>query len=544
MFLPKYKPTTQKTLFHKDVINHIRKWIKNIENMSEYKQSVKTILFIHGPVSCGKSITIDVLFKGFNTIKIDSSDVRSTEKINEVSLSITAFNEKTLSHMTSVSSKASVKKNIVVVDNIDLCEKNITCFVETIHDKRNIDVPIILLCNNSRLKDMFTNHNNCTFVEFKLPSLLELYKLTTEIVTIEKINLSHAEKEIIINKSQYDIRQLLHILEQWKYSSIPFEEFISNVAIKHIDTDLASKLGKIFDNTKYEFDSIFDMCSSEPLAISCNIFQNYSSTSIDMSSMSTISDYVSQSDTLQALLFDEQAWDLYNHYTVQSCVAPCYIYKKETTMGNVTTVGKLGQFRDISYNFINSYEEVKKLMMRIKPFTTKIVYCHNSTSSFDSCYQIALLLVTDISFINDYYESNKKKKNTSKQEKIDLCKMMPESIKKRMERVTNTIYTNNMFEADTNSIVLKIKTYTGSDDKNIITDINEIDIRILKRFINIFTIGEHNTSSKLKSHVETAIKYTVFLSLVNDIEEYLQNCKVVVKDMDHLVEDLSNIWNI
>ena len=31
MFSQKYKPTTQKSLFHKDVVNNIRKWIQNIE---------------------------------------------------------------------------------------------------------------------------------------------------------------------------------------------------------------------------------------------------------------------------------------------------------------------------------------------------------------------------------------------------------------------------------------------------------------------------------------------------------------------------------
>ena len=92
MFSQKYKPTTQKSLFHKDVVNHIRKWIQDIEYKYETVKDVKQILFLNGPVGCGKSVTVECLFKGYNLINIDSDNLRNSDKIQESLQQIISFN--------------------------------------------------------------------------------------------------------------------------------------------------------------------------------------------------------------------------------------------------------------------------------------------------------------------------------------------------------------------------------------------------------------------------------------------------------------------
>ena len=50
----------------------------------------------------------------------------------------------------------------------------------------------------------------------------------------------------IIDKSHYDIRQILFILEQWNISkgtSILFSNFIESIDIKYTDEDLSKKNG-------------------------------------------------------------------------------------------------------------------------------------------------------------------------------------------------------------------------------------------------------------------------------------------------------------
>ena len=55
-----YTPKLQKSLFNKDCVEDIKKWIKQINEDDAIKNR---ILFINGKNGCGKSATIRVLFK-------------------------------------------------------------------------------------------------------------------------------------------------------------------------------------------------------------------------------------------------------------------------------------------------------------------------------------------------------------------------------------------------------------------------------------------------------------------------------------------------
>jgi Rad17 cell cycle checkpoint protein. len=92
MFATKYKPTVQKSLFHKDIINHIRKWIKMLGSNSEHNICLKRILFLHGPIGCAKSVTVECLFKAYNLINIDIDNLSSNEKTNDILNAMVDFN--------------------------------------------------------------------------------------------------------------------------------------------------------------------------------------------------------------------------------------------------------------------------------------------------------------------------------------------------------------------------------------------------------------------------------------------------------------------
>ncbi|MEY3500324.1 MAG: hypothetical protein RL308_1993, partial [Bacteroidota bacterium] len=186
MIAAKYKPTVQKDLFHKDVVNHIKKWIKIIERDNKNNLDVKRVLFIHGPIGSSKTVTVECLFKSYNLIDVDVNSLSP-----ELLQCIVGFNEMTLSNVDKWNLKTNKEKsNIVLVDNLELCDKNIEIFIDLIHNKHNINVPVILISNNTKYKDIFANNNNCTFVEFKKPSLLELTKFVIEINKPEGLNLS------------------------------------------------------------------------------------------------------------------------------------------------------------------------------------------------------------------------------------------------------------------------------------------------------------------------------------------------------------------
>ena len=182
MIAQKYKPTTQKALFHKDIVNHIRKWIKNVEDYADDSKPVQQILFLYGPMGCSKTVTVECLFKGYNLYEIDTDTIKSNDKLVETIQGLVHFREKTLANIDKWNQKSRKdKSNMILVDNLELCDKNIEMFFDLIHNKHNINVPVILISNNIKYKDIFANKNKCTLIEFKHPSLLELTKFVIDI---------------------------------------------------------------------------------------------------------------------------------------------------------------------------------------------------------------------------------------------------------------------------------------------------------------------------------------------------------------------------
>jgi DNA polymerase III delta prime subunit len=548
MFATKYKPTIQKSLFHKDVVNHIRKWMKLLDTNSEYNISLKQILFLQGPIGCAKSVTVECLFKAYNLIDIDLDILSSSEKINDILNTIVDFNSLTLENAFS---KKRNKKNIIFIDNIELCEKGLDTFVDSIHSRH--DIPIILVCNNSKYKNIFSVYKNCTFIEFKKPSLLELNKLLIDINLSEKLNLTKEKNLQIIEKSQYDIRQLFFLIEQWYLSNInnlPFENFIEAVDIKHEDQDLQEKMSYLLDyNKPFDFKNSFEISISEPQVLSGSIYQNYNFINKDKKSdnailLSRYSDMLcsmSESTVFHTQIYENQYWDLYNEYTVFSTTIPSYYFKlnkdilKKDDIKNMSIVS----FKDFSYNFINSYQEVKKIC-KTNLYSKKInsntnTNIINSICDVESCFTIVKILVKCIEKLNEYFDKNKKGKNTTKKEKIDLCNCISDDYKKYFDKLIIFIYEYKLFEIDIDSIDFK----KYKTDTEIREHCNKIDLRVLKRFLNIFTLDDSH--KVFKSHIEISLQYKVFILILDYLEKQSKENKSKIHDP--MTQDLSEIWN-
>jgi len=561
MIIDKYKPTTQKLLFHKDIINHILKWIKLIKDNSDNNKSVKEILYIYGPISCGKSVTIECLFKPYNLITIDCDLLRSNDKTSELLESIVGFNEITLSNIDKWNHKNKREKsNIVLIDNIELCDKGIDLFVDNIHKKNNINVPIILICNNSKYKDNFINCSNCTFIEFKKPSLLELSKLVIDINTNEKLTLTKENIKTVVEKSQADIRQLFFIIDQWilsKQIHIAFDNFIDSLELKQIDQDFFEKMKFLFDPSDFNLKSTFHIISAESHVLSNGIYQNYTSItnqnpeiSLDetqkisvLDNFTNIMDSISYSDVINNEIYANQQWGLYNDYTFNSCALPSYYIKKNSNIYNPENKIKYTflPFKDFSYNFINSYDEVKKIC-KLNLYNNKI-NPNGNTSTISTisnpihCFTIGEMFINCIKQLNTYFDKNKRGKNTTKKEKLDLCNNITiESCKNALDLLTLSIYNYKLFEAKIDD---DISIY--NDDIIIKENINIIDLRVFKRFLNIFTFDD---SHKLfKSNIEISIQYKILQLLVSDLQK--QSIKTVnnIHSVEELTQNLDDIWN-
>lgn len=547
MIAAKYKPTVQKDLFHKDVVNHIKKWIKIIEKDGKNNLDVKRILFIQGPVGSSKTVTVECLFKSYNLINVDINSLSP-----ELLQCIVGFNEMTLANVDKWNLKTNKEKsNIVLVDNLELCDKNIETFIDLIHNKHNINVPIILISNNSKYKDVFVNNNNCTFVEFKKPSLLELTKFVIEINKPEGLNLTRENIRLLVNKSEFDIRQLLFLIDQWiltQKTRFTFSDFINSISVKNKDMDLSEKMYMLFNkDNQYNFQDYFVLASSEPQGLSNSIYQNYITNSALVANdtsenlkllqnYSNIMDSISYSNIVQNEIYENQQWSLYDDYICNSTVIPSYYIKEISKIGKANEYElSLTPFKDISYNFINSYEEVKRISSC--NLYSKSLQTHDNKKNliifnYSSCFLIVQIFINCIEKLNKYFDKNKRGKNTTKQEKLDLCNNMNKDDIKWLDILVDSIYYYKLFTINEQDFILNIDKYKNDNY------IQKVDLSIFKRFLNIFTMDD---SHKIfKSNVEMSIQYKLLQVLIVDNTKE----KVVKQKTENMVAELSDIWNI
>ena len=605
----KYKPKTQKALFHKDLVNHIRKWIKMIEDSADRNESVRQILFLYGPIGCSKTVTVECLFKSYNLYNVDSDNLRSSDKIDEIIQSTVGFRAVTLANIDKWNHKNKRdRSNIIFIDNLELCDRGIESFIDTLHNKHNTDIPVILVSNSIKHKDIFANYSNCTFLEFRRPSLLDLTKLANEIVTGEDLKLSREQILRLIERSESDVRQLLFLLDQWsvgKSMNHNFDNFIESIQIKYTDKDLSERLEYVFNHKrKFHVGDLFLTGSIEPQVLSNGIYQNYLNTppntdltvteQIDLlKNYSNVADQLSYANIIHNEIYENQNWNLYNDYTFYSTVMPSYYIKhndeilynnfikantqnkveleqveleqveleqveleqveleQDKILSNMKIIEWVNRayeftpFKDISYNFLNSYQEVKRITSNnmyckvLNPITYSGVFGKDTLADSESLFTIVDILLKCIQNLNVYFNTNKRGKNTTKKEKLDLCDNIgTDPVKASLDFLVNTIYRYKLFEIDTDDFIMNYQKY--KDDKSIKTDVNKIDLRVFKRILNIFTMDEKH--KLFKSHIETSVQYKILQRLVQEYTD-TQPERVSKNINTILTEDLDKIWN-
>ena len=195
----------------------------------------------------------------------------------------------------------------------------------------------------------------------------------------------------------------------------------------------------------------------------------------------------------------------------------------------------------ISYNFINSYEEVKRIST-CNLYSKSLQTHDNKTNSaiYDSrsCFIIVQIFINCIEKLNNYFDKNKRGKNTTKREKLDLCNNMNKDDLKWLDILVNNIYYYKLFSINEQDFLLNIDKYK-SDIFGTCSYIQKVDLSIFKRFLNIFTIDDKH--KLFKSNVEMSIQYKLLQLLI----EHNTKEKVVIKQTaENMIVELSDVWNI
>lgn len=522
----KYKPKYQKNLLINPptLLTEIKSWEKSLDKIS------KQILYIIGPIGCGKSIAVEVLFKNYNKIVIDIE----SSKQNEILDSIVSYKEQTFHG-------ASKNKNVIIIENIEYFEKQIVTFIDKVHYIKNISVPIILLSNNTKSNDLFKEVNTpITYCNFEYPTEVMFLEFLTEINKNEKLQLKDNDIKLIILKSTGDFRQLWSILESWRLQlqinkTSNFEDFNSNVNVKYKDVDLIDKLEYLVNEQSFDFDKSYLLASAEAYPISLGIYQNYpSQENLNCESLSQISDVLSYSNVINNQIYNHQCWELYDDYSMAGCIIPSFLIK-QSKLNKI----EIKQFKDVSYNFENSLNEIKTMILENnfmnKIFKSDSPYNIFTNISTETMFIIINTIISCIETVNDSFDSLKKGKNTSKKEKLELANTISEPIVERsFNYLIDTIFNYRLFELDWQYLKLNL---SKLQDENYY---EKIDLRIFKRLINIFSLSK--TNKLLKSHTETALKFNLCKKIISQMKE--NNSNVSNSSIEEMTQSIDEIWRI
>jgi hypothetical protein len=547
-----YKPQNQKSLFNQTCVSEIKKFIKELTS-----QNHKKILFLNGPTGCGKKVTMSILFKNYNLIHIDADNIRFLENISDIINGISSFGSQNLSQFEKKPTKSHIG-NILVLNNIQHCEKTLLPFLDTLYIKYNRNIPIILVCNKQQIRQRFKSEFSTTFIDFLQPTNEELKELINMVNVSHKLKLSKESIEKIIETSMYDIHQVFHILEYLQLNKHPDVvnddiNIITNLQKDH-DVDLHNKMEYLFDFTKeFNFQKVDELTQADSSVISNTIFQNYTKLINEFNNtvpdLVRVRDMEMLADISNSLCNDlnDVVFDLQNHsdtinynsyYNIINCVEP--IYKLHENKRNVHLLEEnvhsvknekqivIENFKNYNYNNINSFEELKTLTFNSSNNIhgdkdgNKILFLHHNKNDL----WILINTFTQV-IININKTLETKKRNIKLEENINIIK----KDKNALEQVTlivDTIWDYTLFE--TNENINKIK-YN--------LDEITIDIKIFKKYINIFTFQNNSKVMKLSS--ENVIKHFLKEKIVHLQNERIGNNKM--SEIDKLTYDLSDIWS-
>ncbi len=136
--------------------------------------------------------------------------------------------------------------------------------------------------------------------------------------------------------------------------------------------------------------------------------------------------------------------------------------------------------------------------------------------------------------VNKYFDTNKKGKNTTKKEKIELYNNINDSnVKTALDKIFQIIYDYKLFEIDMDDFY-KLKNEDDVLNKNF----QKINLRVLKRLLNIFTFSDNNKI--FKSNIETSLQYKILKYLMDNTDN---STKVsLVNSVEEMTIDLDKIW--
>jgi len=455
--------------------DEIKKCIKWIEDYKKDSSSTKKVLFICGPVGCGKTLLADVLLKTYNykKIELNSSDLRSQKKISE-------FLKKTLTYKNILDMFNDGNLPIgVLMDEIDticklsdkggfseflnilklndkhasIIDKNSDNGDNKKKVKKKVKISIDdyiklynpIICTSSDISDKKINElkKYSEVITLKKPTNQEMINIIDDIYEKHKQKVEKDVKNKICLYVLHDIRRLIILLQDLhifskgqRINSSMFDEYIKIFHEKIEDLQLLdstkillTKKVSIGDCSKY-----FDIdCLLTPLMIYHNSIDYIKgcedSSTKKLDAYKNIMSSLCIQDTIQTNIFEQQDWDeLYEISSFYGSYIPNYYFNtlkcKKNTNVNIEFTSLLNK---ISQMFVNKklLNSAKYSLGKINLDNDEIIYLTEIFSMYFDNYNLNEDSSEDTSDDDDdVNEENNLIYNIPKQNDSELIKIM------------------------------------------------------------------------------------------------------------------------
>jgi DNA polymerase III delta prime subunit len=380
LWLKKYCPkTTDDMVGNRCAIEHINKWISNINN-EQYNS-----LIISGPHGIGKTLAVKLSFEenSYDPMILYPVDIKN-HKFMETIIEMKNCNDNILQYMNTTQ-----KKNGIVIDEAETItltsEKNYIIELLKENYKKKI-LPIIFICNTQHSKLIEEIKKNCNEIRFMNPTFNELKLFIIKITNAENMKLTTDDVyKNLIDFCQYDIRRLILILQELNYTYFneDIDEDKMNVFIKTSrkkDTDIGLfEASKMLLEKELPIKTIIQMYETEKVLLPLMVHENYynqictsnTEASKIINKNRLISESISIGDNIETSIYTDQNWYLQNMHGFFTCIFTSHhINKVETTFDikfssdlNKTSLKNINKKNISNINLIIPHKSIDEILM-------------------------------------------------------------------------------------------------------------------------------------------------------------------------------------
>jgi replication factor C subunit 1 len=331
----KYKPSNINDIIgNKLSISKIDEWLEKFNTHNN------NAIIISGSHGIGKTLSVELLLKKYNYMtKIIYPDELKTFRNDMDFEDYYNYDNSVFSKFKINSTKNNIPKKLAIVfdeiESISLVSEKKFVFNIFKTNAKLKSFPLIFISNTNHSKLLTDLKKYCPEVKFFSPSSYELNRFVQKICSNENIKIENTECiEKIIQFSQYDVRRLINLLQEYNYNypdGILNNTNIDNFINKSISKDTSVGL---FDaaldllNNPNNFEKIFKLYEIDKVLIPLMVHENYykkimsskNKMSFDeqLDEMINISESMSIGDTIETSIYTDQNWylqDIHGFYT-------------------------------------------------------------------------------------------------------------------------------------------------------------------------------------------------------------------------------------